>query len=823
MDSPLSLEVVQCRQFDPVSGPFSMNERKDEAQSIYTIASHTNLVPIRSRHAYLKKRRLVPNLVIIFLIFLMVSLLIVTLVFGILYMTTKQVKLCETESCVRIAASLKESMDTSVDPCDDFYKYACGKWSEEHPMPDNSLTNSWFEERRERVFRKIRELLRDNSTSSNAPWAVKQAKILYDSCMDVQAVDDLGLTPLFEILEELNLPPIPPAFTKKTGSYIEQMARVKKVLGRDIFFGFAIVPDPRNNTNNVMMFHTPVTSSPLPSDKELEKRLHSVRSHFRKLEDETEDENSDDLKEVEMAYMTDIIKQIVNNGTLDSCTLKDDLSFSNEKELEEVVDTLYEYTSTFYYLSRLEGNDSMWEEDSADIPCMTVDDLQKLTDEYVMEVNSTLTPKPLWRPFIEMLYKDVESLDLNGKDKILIGDLEYLKTISLVLATCEDEDLETYIWWVVVDIVVPHTSESLKKIWREYINEVTNVEVGESKSLLCASAVNELMGMAVSWLFVDPSFHEDKGKKVFEMLNDIKEAFASLVLRTDWMDKQTKTATLEKNRKMESQIGFPKWLFDEEILNDYYEGIKLTETEYLNNMLQIVRLMSISELECIHEMNFNNVSYWATDPTDVNAFHTYQYNHITIPAGILQFPFYELGLEALNYGAIGTVLGHELTHGFDNSGRHFDSNGNVRQWWTNGTISEYTEKTECFIRHYNSYYEVEANDYIDGERTLGENIADNGGLREAVVAYDKWKARHGKEPLLPGFTNLTHEQLVFLSFAHLWCESYTPVSLKWIMQDSHCPGHVRLHGVLKNSNEFSEAWKCPVGSNMNPAKKCRLW
>lgn len=177
----------------------------------------------------------------------------------------------------------------------------------------------------------------------------------------------------------------------------------------------------------------------------------------------------------------------------------------------------------------------------------------------------------------------------------------------------------------------------------------------------------------------------------------------------------------------------------------------------------------------------------------------------------------------MNYGAIGTVLGHELTHGFDNSGRHFDSNGNVRQWWTNETIFEYTEKTECFIKHYNDYYEIEVDDHIDGERTLGENIADNGGLREAVVAYERWKARHGQELLLPGFTHLTHEQLVFLSFAHVWCEAYTPLSLEWIMQDSHCPGHVRVHGVLKNSDEFSKAWKCPVGSNMNPAEKCRLW
>lgn len=169
------------------------------------------------------------------------------------------------------------------------------------------------------------------------------------------------------------------------------------------------------------------------------------------------------------------------------------------------------------------------------------------------------------------------------------------------------------------------------------------------------------------------------------------------------------------------------------------------------------------------------------------------------------------------------MLGHELTHGFDNSGRHFDSVGNLRQWWTNETISEYTDKTQCFIDHYNTYYYSEIDDSIDGEQTLGENIADNGGLREAVVGYERWKARHGRELLLPGFTKFTHEQLLFLSFAHMWCESYTAASLKWMLDDSHCPNHVRLEAVLKNSKEFSTAWNCPAGSNMNPLKKCRVW
>lgn len=177
----------------------------------------------------------------------------------------------------------------------------------------------------------------------------------------------------------------------------------------------------------------------------------------------------------------------------------------------------------------------------------------------------------------------------------------------------------------------------------------------------------------------------------------------------------------------------------------------------------------------------------------------------------------------MNYGAIGSILGHELTHGFDNSGRHYDSDGNLREWWTNETISEYTEKTQCFIDHYNTYYEDEIDEYIDGELTLGENIADNGGLREAFGAYRIWKARHDQEPLLPGFTQLTHEQLLFLAFAHLWCESYNAASLKWMLEDSHSPSHVRLQAVLRNSKEFSAAWNCPVGSNMNPSKKCHLW
>ncbi|XP_025262790.1 endothelin-converting enzyme homolog isoform X2 [Camponotus floridanus] len=812
---------IQCRQFDPVSRPFSMNKERNEG-SVYSVGSQNHLVSIRSKQTYFKKRFQVSYLVVIILCFLVCFLFITVLVLAILYAHSGLMKICDSEDCMRIAASLKESMDTSVDPCDDFYQYACGRWPQEHPIPDSSLTNSWFSERSDRVSRKIRDLLKVNMSADEVPWAVMQAKTLFTSCMDVHTINELNLSPLFDLLELLNLPLIPAALTNKTTNYIEQMARVKRILGLDIFFGFKIMTDPRNNSRNLIYFDTPEHFSPFPSNKELEKRLHTIKSRLQKLEDLDDELTLSENENAELVYMTDVIKQVVSNGTFNTCTSEDEFMMSVET-LEEFVEMLYEISHTIYHMVHANINHTVSEENLNDKDYMLVDDLQKLTDEYIMEVNSSLTPKPIWRSFIESLFDGIVTLDLDEKDKILVGNLDYLKDTALIFAAYEEEALESYIWWIVVDVVVPHSSEKLRNIWITYVNKLMQLEIGESKSVHCASIVNQLMGMAVSWLFVDPTFHSNKAREVMEMLENIREAFALLVVKMDWMDQPTKMATLEKNRKMTSGIGFPEWLFNEKKLDEYYEGIDLSKMKYLDNMIQIIRLEWNTTWASLHDNNLNNESYWASDPIDVNAFHTFQINHITVPVGILQFPFYELGLQTLNYGAIGSVLGHELTHGFDNSGRYYDSDGNLREWWTNETISEYTKRTQCFIDHYNTYYEDEIDDYIDGELTLGENIADNGGLREAFIAYKIWKAQHGHEPLLPGFTQLTHEQLFFLAFAHLWCESYTTASLKWMLEDTHCPAHVRLQAVLKNSKEFSTAWNCPRESKMNPSKKCHLW
>ncbi|KAK0158638.1 hypothetical protein PV328_009615 [Microctonus aethiopoides] len=800
LDTYLFHEVLQCRQFYPVSGTLSMNkERQNESPSVYSINSAANLVAVKSRDTYFKRRKKKTTVILLFL-----SLLIIILLAGIIALAIfsirirNGVRLCDSEDCIRTAASLKECMDTSIDPCDDFYKYACGRWPENHPTINANVMNSWFNERSDKVTWKVRDLLRQTSSDKKVPWAVEQAKILYRSCLDDDSKNALGLTPTFNLLKELTLPQIPALLGRKDGDFLKKIALVRRVLGKDIFIGIDVMVDPRNKSRNVIVLDTPSALSPLPG--EIQKRLKTVRAMAAQLETNSND-NYDDEDEpafIEKSYIIGVMMEIISNGTWNSCDSFNEKSSVHEDNVKKVAESIYELSGTLYYMSRADNNETITEENINDSNYMLIEDLQKITDEYVRSENNSLNPKPIWRPFMEELFNNIVDLDLDKKDRILVANLGYCKDLALFLTSTDEEMLETVIWWIVIDVVAPHSSKNVRRIWSDYIDKLIQIEDYEPMSLHCADVVNYMMGMAVARLFVNPEFHEQTGPKVIEMLEHIRDSFASLVTTTGWMDEETKMATLEKSKKMGYVIGHPYWLFNDEILNDYYQGIHMKNNTYLENMLMIAREATKTELEFLHETDSINKTYWAADPTEVNAVYTIIANHIT-----------------LNYGAIGAILGHELTHGFDNSGRLYDSNGNLRQWWSNDTIIEYRDKTECFIKHYGTYYEKEL--------TLDENIADNGGLREAIYAYQRWKAKHGQEPYLPGFTHLTHEQLLFLGFAHLWCEAYTPESLRWSLRDSHSPGHVRLKAVLTNSKEFSETWHCPVGSSMNPDKKCRIW
>lgn len=350
------------------------------------------------------------------------------------------------------------------------------------------------------------------------------------------------------------------------------------------------------------------------------------------------------------------------------------------------------------------------------------------------------------------------------------------------------------------------------------------------------------------------------------MIQRVKHAFRRRLLHLKWMDEDTRKEAIKKADAITDMIGYPEYILrDPGRLNAKYARLEVTPTNYFGNVVRNRKFVLDEEMRKLSKPV--NRTKWGMTPPAVNAYYTPTKNQIVFPAGILQSPFFNAEYpNSLNFGAMGVVMGHELSHAFDNSGREYDENGNLREWWNNATLSKFKNRTECFVDQYSKYEilksggwkeekkpntgkstdpEVEA--VVSGKQTLGENIADNGGLKAAYYAYLSWqheqhqKSRHAQADAagriyfeedknykpdlpLPGLQELTHDQLFFISFSQVWCSKYTPQASKLqTLEDSHSPARFRVIGVLSNSIEFSKAFKCPSDSPMNPTKKCEVW
>jgi len=285
------------------------------------------------------------------------------------------------------------------------------------------------------------------------------------------------------------------------------------------------------------------------------------------------------------------------------------------------------------------------------------------------------------------------------------------------------------------------------------------------------------------------------------------------------MDQPTKVKAQLKLSTFATQIGYPDQWFD-------YSSLLLSNDDYFGNMVDVVRLFHIN----IFEKAYNQVdkSEWFMAPSAVNAYYNPSYNQITFPAGILQPPFFSQYFPHwANFGAIGMVIGHEITHGFDNSGRNFDANGSLTDWWTTQSSDAFLERAQCVVDAYDNYY-VNPDLHVNGELTEGENLADLGGLRIAYSAYETHVSQNGEKynadvqnQYFEGFSN---HQLFFLSFAQVWCSNSRDEYLDYLVRtNSHSPGQFRAIGGVSNFEKFRTSFNCKEGSKMYPKETCRVW
>jgi endothelin-converting enzyme/putative endopeptidase len=298
---------------------------------------------------------------------------------------------------------------------------------------------------------------------------------------------------------------------------------------------------------------------------------------------------------------------------------------------------------------------------------------------------------------------------------------------------------------------------------------------------------------------------------MLDMVHAVESALGQDIATLPWMTEATKQLALAKLHAVSNKIGYPdRW-------RDY-------------SALPIVRGDALGNSHRAHAFEFRrqmnrigkplDKSEWAMTPPTVNAYYEPVQNNINFPAGILQPPFYRAaGDAALNYGGAGAVIGHELTHGFDDEGRQFDGAGNLADWWTPDDAKAFDQRTACLVNEYSSFTAVD-DVKVNGKLTLGENTADNGGLRIALMAYlgsaaaQEWKT-------LDGFTP---EQRVFLGYGQIWCESRRPAYERLQAQTNpHSPGRYRVNGVVSNMPEFQRAFSCKADRPMALGSACRVW
>ncbi|MFH4979232.1 hypothetical protein AB6A40_005941 [Gnathostoma spinigerum] len=335
-----------------------------------------------------------------------------------------------------------------------------------------------------------------------------------------------------------------------------------------------------------------------------------------------------------------------------------------------------------------------------------------------------------------------------------------------------------------------------------------------------------MVDMPVGKLYVERFFDRERAmEKMTELTTFFKEELINQLKKVDWMDNGTRRRAIEKAKFIEYKSGYPKYLFNDSWMaeNWGYEPTNDSES-ILAFTIRIKTARVRDELKRLKKPIDRSI--WFQNPAQVDAYYAPNLNEMIFPAGIMQFPFMTLGVpNYVTYSMVGAVVGHEVSHAFDDQGGRYDEHGNLKDWWDVETARKFYKKTECFIKQYESVKVDEAGMNLNGRLSVGENIADNGGIKTALMAYKSWLGNSSvPEPALPGFQNYTSEQMFFLAYANNWCSLVRPNHyMQLIMTDVHAPSKYRAIVPLQNRPEFSEAYRCLPGSPMNPLKKCAVW
>ncbi|XP_077167865.1 endothelin-converting enzyme 1 isoform X2 [Paroedura picta] len=677
-----------------------------------------------------------------------------------------QTRPCLTESCISVTSAILSSLDQTVDPCEDFFRYACGGWIKANPLPDGHSRWGTFNKLWEHNQVVLKHLL-ENATAGRQSEAELKAQRYYQSCMNETKIEELKAEPLMALIRKLG-------GWNVTGPWEEDsFNRTLLALAAHYhispFFSLYISADSKNSSSNVIQ----VDQSGLG--------LPSRDNYLNKTQNE----------KVLAGYLNFMVQLGMLVGGHDEAAVR--------LQMQQILDFETALANITMPQEKRRDEEAIYHK-------MTAGDLK------------SLAPAVDWMPLLNAVFYPVE---INKSEPVVVYAKEYLEQISDLIFATDKCLLHSYMIWN----LVRKTCSFLDQRFQDAEEKFMDIMYGTRKMCLprwkfCISDTDNSLGFALGSMFVKATFAENSKATAEEMIAEIKAAFEESLVGLEWMDEEMRQAAKEKADAIYDMVGYPKFIADPKELDKVFAEYDAVPDLYFENVMQFFNFSARVTADQLRKPP--NRNQWSMTPPTVNAYYSPTKNEIVFPAGILQAPFYtQSSPMALNFGGIGVVVGHELIHAFDDQGREYDKEGNLRSWWENSSVEAFKQQAECMVAQYGNYsINREA---INGRHTLGENIADNGGLKAAYRAYQNWVRKNGEEETLPAL-GLTNAQLFFVGFAQVWCSVRTPESShEGLITDPHSPSRFRVIGTVSNSRAFSEHFQCPAGCPMNPREKCEVW
>jgi len=643
------------------------------------------------------------------------------------------------------------AIDTTADPCTDFYQYACGNWKKNNPIPSDQTRWGRFNELAER---NNYLLYNDLKAAADAPKTPLQKKYgdYFAACMNVDLADKQGAKPIEPVLNAI-------AAWNDKKKLASLMDKTENSFALGYFFDFSSGQDQKDSTQQIGELDQAGLGLP-------------DRDYYL-----NQDERS---KTIRTQYEAHVAKMFVLLGD------------TPEKAAEEAKNVLAIETALAQgSMSRVDRRTP------ANVyHIMTIDQLQELTPNFDWKVYMAAKKET-----------DLKSLNVRTPG--------FFKAVNEQLDTQDINALKSYMRWHTVHRFAPGLSEPFVQ---ENFNFFAATLAGQKEQTprwkRCTTLTDRALGEAVGQDWVARNFPPAAKDNMEKLVAALEKAMDEDIKQLDWMSDTTKIEAKKKLDAFRDKIGYPdKW-------RDY-SSLTIKRDDPVGNVMRVAEFNDHRSLAKIGKPV--DEKEWGMTPPTVNAYYNPSMNDINFPAGILQPPFYDFKIDpAVNFGGIGVVIGHEMTHGFDDQGSQFDPQGNVRSWWTPEDKKKFDERTGCEVKEYGGF-EVAPGQTLNGKLTLGENTADNGGLHIAFAALMETLAKNGTDPSTK-IDGYTPAQRFFLGFGQVWCENQTEqVARLRAKTDPHSSGQWRTNGSVQNFDEFGKAFGCKAGQPMMPANACRVW